>query len=286
VRKSVGELSDFDSDLEGVLSAIGEEQAEHSVEVVFGGEPDVSVVDEFDEEVRGGVVESCLREKLEEEGHEVVDVALDREAAFGVHVLADCQAHLLEVLYLFLGEQRVRVVLYHVYEPFTLGALLLPQQVAQRPQPNVLIQNGDLPLNQNPAALQLRPTHFALLQFVHFFFQQLLRGLHFVLPARNSHAVLAVAFGQQFGMAELFGRSDDIGHCDEVPAVLVHELEGGLEEVPEFELDEGVEGGEVGVVEARVCLCGADDAVDEVGIGYISHYARRGSIISGASCSR
>jgi hypothetical protein len=30
------------------------------------------------------------------------------------------------------------------------------------------------------------------------------------------------------------------------------------------------------VVEARVCLCGADDAVDEVGIGYISHYARRG----------
>jgi hypothetical protein len=40
------------------------------------------------------------------------------------------------------------------------------------------------------------------------------------------------------------------------------------------------------VVEARVCLCGADDAVDEVGIGYISHYARRGSIISGASCSR
>ena len=84
--------------------------------------------------------------------------------------------------------------------------------------------------------MQLRPTHFGLLQLIHFFFQQLLRSLHFVLFARNSHTVLAVALGEQFWMSELLGGGDDIGHCDDIPAVLVHELEGGLEEVPEFEL--------------------------------------------------
>ena len=109
--------------------------------------------------------------------------------------------------------------------------------------------------------------------------------MHCVILARHIQAVLAVTLRQQFRVTEFFGGCSDICHSDDVPSVLVHEFEGGLEEVSEFELNKGIEGGDVCVVKACLCAVGADDAIDEVGIGYKSHYGGRGTI-SGGSCFR